>query len=79
MFFLWGLASRLRPPARRSHVTYVYVSPFMCEFAFQSQIELAVTLGFIKSIRLLHGFICYVARCHKFKCCGRQAGNMNMK
>lgn len=70
MFFLWGWASCLRSPARRSHVTYVYVSPFMCEFAFQSQIELAMTLGFIKfkSIRLLRGYICYVARCHKFKC-----------
>lgn len=70
MFFLWGWASCLRSPARRSHATYVHVSLFMYEFAFQSQIELAMILGFIKfrSIRLLHGYICYIARCHKFKC-----------
>lgn len=75
MFFLWGWASCLKSPDRRSHVTYIYVSPFVYVFAFQSQIELALTLGFIKfrSIRLLHGYICQVARCHSSNAWGRSS------
>lgn len=58
--FPWGMGLMSQPFLEimrlLSCVTHRYVSPFIYAFAFQSQIELALTLGFVKfrHIRQVH-------------------------